>query len=410
MKAHWLKAILTAALALFSLGTAQKLTFWHYWDGANGQVLQGLIERYQKEHPGVTIEAVFVPGGELLTKLQTAITAKQTPSMAVSDLVAMPLLTQSGALLPLDDFIRQSNLNLADYFPGPLVYGLYGGKRYSLPVSASNLGLFWNKNLFRAAGLDPNRPPRNWDELLRFAKQIKEKTGKWGIELFTQGGEGTTWQTQVYFWGAGAEFLNADNTAPVFNSAQGVRALQFLVDLVQKEKVAPVAPWGLFGRGEAAMVMDGSWMTQFFPQQVNFELGAAPFPYPSGGRPATNMGGEQIFIFQNVDAATAKTAWDFINWFSSTPVQVEWDRGTGFLPVRRSVANDPAYRAWVSNARPLMRPFVDSMAFAKPRPPVARYPQISDIFAKYVQEALLGRLSPKEALDRAAQEVAPLLR
>uniref|UniRef100_UPI0023EF873E extracellular solute-binding protein n=1 Tax=Allomeiothermus silvanus TaxID=52022 RepID=UPI0023EF873E len=190
----------------------------------------------------------------------------------------------------------------------------------------------------------------------------------------------------------------------------GVRALQFLVDLVQKEKVAPVAPWGLFGRGEAAMVMDGSWMTQFFPQQVNFELGAAPFPFAPSGRPATNMGGEQIFIFQNADAATAKAAWDFINWFSSTPVQVEWDRGTGFLPVRRSVANDPAYRAWVSNARPLMRPFVDSMAFAKPRPPVARYPQISDIFAKYVQEALLGRLSPKEALDRAAQEVAPLLR
>lgn len=410
MKAHWLKAIATTAVALLSLGTAQKLTFWHYWDGANGQVLQGLIERYQKEHPGVTIEAVFVPGGELLTKLQTAIIARQTPTMAISDLVAMPLLTRSGALAPLDDHIRQSNLNLADYFPGPLVYGLYQGKRYSLPVSASNLGLFWNKNLFRAAGLDPNRPPRNWDELLRYARQIKEKTGKWGLELFTQGGEGTTWQTQVYFWGAGAEFLDANNTAPAFNSAQGVRALQFLVDLVQKEKVAPVAPWGLFGRGEAAMVMDGSWMTQFFPQQVNFELGSAPFPYPAGGRPATNMGGEQIFIFQNADAATAKAAWDFINWFSSTPVQVEWDRGTGFLPVRRSVANDPAYRAWVSNARPLMRPFVDSMAFAKPRPPVARYPQISDIFAKYVQEALLGRLSPKEALDRAAQEVTPLLR
>lgn len=410
MKAHWLKAIVTAALALLSLGTAQKLTFWHYWDGANGQVLQGLIERYQKEHPGVTIEAVFVPGGELLTKLQTAITARQTPTMAISDLVAMPLLTRSGALAPLDDYIRQSNLNLADYFPGPLVYGLYQGKRYSLPISASNLGLFWNKNLFRAAGLDPNRPPRNWDELLRFAKQIKEKTGKWGIELFTQGGEGTTWQTQVYFWGAGAEFLDANNTTPAFNSAQGVRALQFLVDLVQKEKVAPVAPWGLFGRGEAAMVMDGSWMTQFFPQQVNFELGAAAFPFAPGGHPATNMGGEQIFIFQNADVATAKAAWDFINWFSSTPVQVEWDRGTGFLPVRRSVANDPAYRAWVSNARPLMRPFVDSMAFAKPRPPVARYPQISDVFAKYVQEALLGRLSPKEALDRAAQEVTPLLR
>ncbi|WP_299429710.1 ABC transporter substrate-binding protein [uncultured Meiothermus sp.] len=410
MKGTWFKAVVFALVMLLGLGVAQKLTFWHYWDGANGQALQALIERYQKDNPGVSIEAVFVPGSELLTKLQTAITARQTPTMAISDLVAMPLLTRSGALAPLDDYIRQGTLNLADYFAGPLVYGVFQGRRYSLPVSASNLGLFWNKNLFRQAGLDPNRPPRNWDELLSFARQIKERTGKWGIELFTQGGEGTTWQTQVYFWGAGAEFLNANNTAPAFNSAQGVRALQFLVDLVQKEKVATVAPWGLFGRGEAAMVMDGSWMTQFFPQQVNFELGAAAFPFAPGGRAATNMGGEQVFIFQSSEAATVRAAWNFIQWFSSTPVQVEWNRNTGFLPVRRSVASDPAYRAWVGNARPLMRPFVDSMAVARPRPPVTRYPQISDIFARYVQEALLGRLSPQDALNRAAQEITPLLR
>jgi multiple sugar transport system substrate-binding protein len=122
------------------------------------------------------------------------------------------------------------------------------------------------------------------------------------------------------------------------------------------------------------------------------------------------MGGEQVFIFQSSEAATVRAAWNFIQWFSSTPVQVEWNRNTGFLPVRRSVASDPAYRAWVGNARPLMRPFVDSMAVARPRPPVTRYPQISDIFARYVQEALLGRLSPQDALNRAAQEITPLLR
>lgn len=388
---------------------AQKLTFWHYWDGANGQALQSLIDRYQKDHPGVSIESVFVPGGDLLTKLQAAITAKQTPTLAISDLVAMPLLTRSGALVPLDDYLKAANTNLSDYFPGPLVYGQYQGKRYSLPVSASNLALFWNKDLFRQAGLNPERGPRNWDEMLQFARTIKQKTGKWGLELFTTGGEGTTWQTQVYFWGAGADFLNSDNSAPAFNSAQGQKALQFLVDLVQKEKVAPLAPWGLFGRGEAGMVMDGSWMTQFFPMQVNFELGATPFPFASGGKAATNMGGEQVFIFKG-DEATQKAAWDFIQWFSSTPVQVEWNRATGFMPVKKSVANDPGYKAWVKNARPLLQPFVDSMAFARPRPPVPSYPQISDIFARYVQEALYGRMSVKDALNKAAAEVTPLLK
>ena len=409
MKQNWIKLLSIALVGLFGLASAQKLTFWHYWDGANGQTLQGLIDRYQKDHPGVTIESVFVPGGDLLTKLQSAITAKQTPTMAISDLVAMPLLTRSGALAPLDDYLKASNTNLSDYFPGPLVYGQYQGKRYSLPVSASNLALFWNKDLFRQAGLNPERGPRNWDEMVQFARTIKQKTGKWGLELFTTGGEGTTWQTQVYFWGAGADFLNSDNSAPAFNSAQGQKALQFLVDLIQKDKVAPLAPWGLFGRGEAAMVMDGSWMTQFFPLQVGFELGTTPFPAAPGGKAATNMGGEQIFVFKG-DEATQKAAWDFIQWFSSTPVQVEWDKATGFMPVKKSVANDPGYKAWVKNARPLLQPFVDSMAFARPRPPVPSYPQISDVFSKYVQEALYGRMSPKDALDKAASEVTPLLK
>ena len=163
-------------LATLNLASAQKLTFWHYWDGANGQALQSLIDRYQKDHPGVSIESVFVPGGDLLTKLQSAITAKQTPTLAISDLVAMPLLTRSGALAPLDDYLKASNTNLSDYFSGPLVYGQYQGKRYSLPVSASNLALFWNQDLFRQAGLNPERGPRHWAEMLQLARILKHNT------------------------------------------------------------------------------------------------------------------------------------------------------------------------------------------------------------------------------------------
>lgn len=396
------------ATALFGFGSAQELTFWHYWDGANGQVLQDLIDRYEEEHPGVTINAEFVPGGELVSKLQTAIAGRQTPTMAISDLVAMPLLTSSGVLAPLDDYIAESGMDMSDYFEGPLVYGMRDGQRYSLPVSASNLGLFWNKAIFEEAGLDPNTPPTTWDELVEMSETIKEKTGKWGLELFTDGGEGTSWQWQVYLWGKGGDVLTEDLSAPAFNSEAGQEALQFWVDLIHEHEVSTIAPWGLFGRGEAAMVMDGSWMTQFFPMQVNFELGSAVFPHPEDGEPATNMGGEQVFIF-NSDPETQQAAWDFIEWFSSTPVQVEWNRGTGFMPIKQSVANDEAYVAWVKNARPLLLPFVESMQYAHPRPPVERYPQLSDALANAIVEALYQRMTPEEALDAAAQDVEPLL-
>jgi multiple sugar transport system substrate-binding protein len=400
--------ILFTLLFVSGVAPAQELTFWHYWDGANGQVLQGLIDRYEEENPGVTIESVFVPGSELVTRLQTAIAGRQTPTMAISDLVAMPLLTSSGVLAPLDDYIDASGIDMDDYFQGPLVYGIRDGRRYSLPVSASNLGLFWNKALFEEAGLDPESPPETWEELKQYASAISDRTGKVGFELFTQGGEGTSWQWQVYLWGAGGDVLSEDLGEAAFDSLAGSRALQFWVDLVE-EGASTVAPWGLFGRGEAGMVMDGSWMTQFFPMQVDFELGSAVFPHPEDGEPATNMGGEQIFIFEG-DDESEQAAWEFIAWFSSMAVQVEWDRGTGFMPVRRSVAEDPAYVAWVRNARPLLLPFVESMQYARPRPPVESYPRISDTLANYIVEAVYGRMSPEAALDTAASEVAPLLR
>ncbi|MEX2540156.1 MAG: ABC transporter substrate-binding protein [Trueperaceae bacterium] len=408
MKLVRVLTLLTMCLAFAGITFGQNLTFWHYWDGANGQVLQGLIDRYEEENPGVSIEAVFVPGSELVTRLQTAIAGRQTPTMAISDLVAMPLLTSSGVLAPLNEYIASSNVDMDDYFEGPLVYGLRDGSRYSLPVSASNLGLFWNKALFEEAGLDPETPPQNWDELMEFSKTINERTGVVGLELFTQGGEGTSWQWQVYLWSAGGEMLSEDLSEPAFNSEAGEKALSYWVDLVN-EGGSNVAPWGLFGRGEAGMVMDGSWMTQFFPMQVSFELGSAVFPHSEAGGPATNMGGEQAFIFEGEDE-TKQAAWDFIEWFSSTPVQVEWDRGTGFMPIKHSVANDQAYVAWVKNARPLLLPFVESMQYARARPPVENYPQISDTLANYIVEAVYGRMSPEEALDAAAGEVAPLLR
>ena len=157
------------------------------------------------------------------------------------------------------------------------------------------------------------------------------------------------------------------------------------------------------------MVMDGSWMTQFFPMQVDFPLGSAIFPYDDDGVPASNLGGEQVFIFQS-DADTEAAAWAFIEWFSSTEVQVEWNRNTGFMPIRASVADDAAYRAWVANARPLLQPFVDVMPHARARPPIANYPRVSDLLAEYVLEAVHGRMAPSQALGAAEIEIAPLLR
>jgi multiple sugar transport system substrate-binding protein len=132
-------------------------------------------------------------------------------------------------------------------------------------------------------------------------------------------------------------------------------------------------------------------------------------PHPEGGEPATNMGGEHIFVLAQ-DEAKQQAAWDFINWFASTEVQAEWDMETGFMPVRDSVATDEGYRAWLEDTEPRLVPFVEMQQYAHNRPPVEVYAELSDVFSAMIEQALYGMMGPEEALSAAETAVNALLR
>lgn len=409
-------AILAAAFVLQGAGLARvaraqdpiELTFWNYWDGKNGEVIQALVDRYNAEHPDVKIQNVFVGWGELLPKLQLAVTGGDTPDLAAADMVWMPYLATSGALAPLDSFVEASGTDLADFYPALLAVNTYDGQLYGLPVSTNNLELFINTGLFEAAGLDPAAPPTTWTELKDAAVQCANpEQGVIGMELYTQPGEGLTWQFQVYLWQAGGEFLTEDLTAAAFNSEAGLKALNYWLDLIDSGAYT-LSDWGLFGQGQACMVMDGSWMVGIWAESAPFAWTTAPIPSPEDGQPATNMGGEHIFIMAD-DEAKQQAAWDFIDWFTSTEVQLEWDQETGFMPIRDSVATDEGYRAWIEETEPRLLPFVDMQQHAHNRPPVEQYAELSDAFSSALERALYGQISPEDALAEAEAAVNALL-
>ncbi len=385
-----------------------KLTFWNYWDGKNGEVMQALVERYNAEHPEVEIENVFIGWGELLPKLQLAVTGGDMPDLAAADMVWMPYLANSGALVPLNSFIEASEVDIQDFYPALLAVNTYDDQIYGLPVSTNNLELFINSDLFEAAGLDPAAPPTTWDELRDAAVQCANpERGVIGMELYTQPGEGLTWQFQVYLWQAGGDFLTEDLSAAAFNSEAGLKALNYWLDLIESGAYT-LSDWGLFGQGQACMVMDGSWMVGIWAETAPFEWTTAPMPYPEDGEPATNMGGEHIFIMAQ-DEAKQQAAWDFIRWFTSPEIQLEWDKETGFMPVRDSVATNEDYRAWIEETEPRLLPFVEMQQYAHNRPPVEQYAEISDAFSAVIERALYGQISPEDALAEAEAAVNSLL-
>jgi multiple sugar transport system substrate-binding protein len=384
-------------------GEVVHLTFWNNWEGVNGEVVTELVERFNESHPGIVVENVFQPYAETMTLYQTSIVSGTTPDLAAADLIWIPQLVASDGVEPLDAYMADdADFDIDNFYPMLAEYDVIEGSRYAVPMSTNNMQLIWNKDLFEKAGLDPEVPPTTWAEMQDMAEQCADPdNGVVGFEFFTQPtGEGITWQFQVWLWAAGGEFLNADNTQAAFNTPEGLEALTYVSDMLAGEGSEP-GPWGLFGEQKACMQLDGSWLFGY-RKDAPFDWGIAAVPAPENGTTASNVGGEHIFMFKNTEYKAE--CWEFIKYMTSTEIQKEWDMRTGFLPVRESVGDSEDYLQWVNETEPRMMPFVEGMPYAHTRPATHKYNEISDAFSREIQMALLGEVTPQEAL--AAAEVA----
>ncbi len=401
--------VLLASVSLVSAQDPVHLTFWNYWDGNNGEAIQGIVDQFNADHPDIQVDNVFFGWGELLPRLQTAAAGGDSPDVAAVDMAWMPLLANSGKVLALDSAIADAGMNLDDFYPPLLSVNRYNDQLFGLPVSTNNLELLINDDLFTAAGLDPASPPTTWDELAAAAQTCADPdNGVVGMELYTQPGEGLTWQFQVYLWQAGGAFLNADNTAAAFNSDAGLQALNYWKSLIDSG-ASSLAPWGLFDQGKACMRMDGSWVVSGYAETAAFNFSTAQMPIPADGVHATNMGGEHLVIFPG-DDAQQQAAFTFIQYLTSTDVQIGWDEQTAFMPVRDSVATDAGYQTWLQDTEPRLIPFAESQQYAINRPPVAVYAELSDVFSANVERALYGQITPEEALSSGEVAVNALLK
>ena len=381
-----------------------EVTVWHYWDGTNAETFDKMIKEYNADHPDVKVTASNVPNADFLTKLRASATSKTLPDIAIGDLIWVPQIEQMGGLADLAGLLPKETLS--DINPALTSFGTIGGTQVSVPVSANNLAYMYNKDVFAEAGLDPEKAPTTWEELMSMGKTVLEKTGKPGYDLYTQAGdngEGLTWNFQVNLWQAGGEFLTEDNSAAAFNTPEGAKALQFWVDLIESG-VSPYAKWGEFEKGQGGSAQEGSWMVGIWAADPPFDFGVAKAPYPADGKPATNLGGEQAMVFDNSDAEAAAAA-DFLSWFLEPAQVTSWSEATGMLPVLGSVASSDDYLGWVDSTEPRLRPYVEQMADAHARPNTPLYPQISLAFAKEIEAALAGESSVSDALNKAEDAV-----
>lgn len=401
-----------------------KIVFWHSFVATTIPALNELIERFEKEHPDICVDAQYVPTGDaLVQKLITSIQSKTAPDVSWIHADFLDKLIDSDAIYPMEHFIRGdygfNEDELKDFFPQLLGAFSYRNTLYALPMDATVLALVYNKDHFRAAGIDPNVPPGTWNDLIEYSSKLtldKDGDGKidqYGFYVPAYPGSGplSIWmvlQWSPFLWQAGGEFINEDQTRVLFNSEAGVQALTLwkqIYDDLNFSNYSFTHDMGL-ASGSISMIMDGPWDLPTFRKMKDIDWAVASLPEGPKGS-ATYIAGESLAIFKQ--SKNPDAAWAFVKWVTQPEIQEMFSISSGYLPVRKSVLEKESYEAFLETDH-AMKCFVDQIKIARQRPTIDRYyVNINQFIAEAIEHTLIGNKSPKQALDEAADKSNRLL-
>ncbi len=388
-----------------------RVTFWHGMSGVLLEPVNELTRDFNALNPGIVVNAQYQGTyGILNQKLIAAVAAGNPPTITQAFPTWTDQLIRANAIVPIERFIRGPDGLSADQFndiiPALRQANTFNGVMWTMPFNKSLYLLFYNVALFKQNNL---KVPQTWDDLLTVAKALTKEEGgrvtRYGFVVRPETDQFTT----MLLTNGGAFLRGSKEVA--FNSPAGVEALQFLVDLVQKHKVAYILPDYAdadFGAGKVAMYVATNPGLSFAKAAVGgkFEIGLAALPYKTTR--ATLISGTDVAISAKATPEEQAAAWKYIKFITGTTGTTRWSLRTFYMPVRRSAHESTLMQVYL-RSNPEHRAGLDSLAFAQPEPNMAEWFEIRDIIKAAVEAALLGKATPKQALDDAATKANRLL-
>jgi ABC-type glycerol-3-phosphate transport system substrate-binding protein len=400
------------------------VTFWHSFVSSSRPAVDELIAAFEAEHPHLRIRAQYIPTGDgLIHKLVSAVQSRTAPDMSWVHADFLGPLVQADALYPMSTFLRGPDSLasgvLEDIIPGALDAARWQDTLYAMPMEATLLALVYNKDHFREAGLDPDRPPTDWAEMRSMVRTLsydRDGDGRWErlgfyVPSYPASGPLNIWMVLQWLptlWQAGGVEIDAGQTRVLFNSSAGVDALTYWRDLYtdmgrpafsQSHDVS-------FASGFVSMIMDGPWDLPRFRELKEFEWAIAPLP-AGPVQAATYLGGEHIAIFKQ--SAHPEEAWTFVKWVLRPDVQARFSIASGYLPVRRATLELPEYQLALEND-PALKAFVDLIPMARARRPIDyHHVEMNRYLAEAIEQTLVGGRNPVDALNDAAERANRLL-
>jgi multiple sugar transport system substrate-binding protein len=384
------------------------LSFWNGFTGPDGPALEKVVKDFNASQDDVEVKTNIMPWDTLYQKVLTAVAGKDGPDIIAMSASRMPQFAQEGLFEPVDDYYTDAANDSDALAPAAVQATEFDGKHYGVPTNYTPMMMYWNKDLFKAAGLDPEKPPTTWDEFSAMVPKLTKDTngdGKPDQYAIALADHETVPVFESLLWGTGGAIVSDDGKTSQLGSAESVKAVDYWVDLVKNKKASPIGLSGadadkLFTTEKAAIEIVGPWMTSGFDEAgLNYGI-TAPFAGPEADTVLADV--VTMGVPAGTDDATKDAAYQFFAYWNSAEGQTTWASGSGFPPNRADVADKitaSPYPAIFGAADVGERAKVLLAGVA------AGGPIITDVFEPAVQKALNGNGSVQSILTDASEQV-----
>lgn len=403
-----------------SSGDPVKVVWWHAMSGELGTVVDELVKQFNESQDDVQVEAVFQGTyDESLNKLKTAMGSGTGPTMIQTYEIGSRFMIDSGAITPMQQFIDKESYDVSHLEENILGYYTFDDRLYSMPFNTSNPILYYNKDAFKAAGLDPENPPKTYAEVEEAAKALT--------------GDGVTGGSfAIYGWFM--EQLLANQGAELLNNSNGREGLADQAQLGAPAAVSTLEWWKkmvddgvmlnlgrktddtkkAFAAGQIAMTLDSTASLRGIVQAAEgkFEVGTAALPKPTeadAGKGGVIVGGASLWMLNDRPEEEQQAAWQFIKFLAEPATQAYWHVNTGYFPITKEAYNEDLVKENLEKY-PQFQTAIDQLHNTELTPAtqgavMGVFPEARQLTETAIEEALTGAATPQDALDRASAEI-----
>lgn len=414
-------ALILLVVTLLVMGCGKKntnsevvqVTFWHALGGPLGDVLTEMVDEFNQTHKDIKVNAVSMGNYQALSqKLMASIQAGNQPDISQVYESWTADLIKSNIIVPIDSFISKDAAyqeSVKDIYPVFLESNRFNGKIWSYPFNKSLRVLYYNKDMFYKNGIDPNKAPVTWADFRAYAKKLTKDTnhdGKpeiWGTSITV-----SAWQFENLLLQAGGEIMSKDNKKVLFNSPEGVKALGFMTDLLNKDKTAYLST-GYEGQndflaGKVAMLEGSSVSLAFMKKNgIPFNLGICAIPVDKTKR--SIISGTNVAIFKTKNEKAREAAWEFVKWFTDKKQTAKFASVSYYMPVRISAFDEDSMTKMIKED-PQMQAVFGQLEQATYEPQIGQWFETrKELEEQVIERVLRNALKPAEALNKTAGEL-----